>query len=339
MRRYLNKSLFYQGDSNILPLLLVCYTGIFFILNLLINDWFICIPSQVLYTTNYKYLKLIVDTDIIIILYLYIFMVYSISVGMFKRKKWATLLSGPFTKKDVRRRELLIVIISTIIFFIMYFLIVWKGYIRNYELISYLNNFKNLIAIDLIKMISLSLFIIGVLFLLDSIFSNLYFLIFSVVFLGIYGLSFLYNTNMIISGLKVDYRQHIFNFVNEFLFNNNYYDLNIRRILLVLGIISVMGIVFLIISSVLTNKIKVENMTESIMFEFPKIIGRFMAYTFIGLILSPIIINFINYYIFYYELTWGMEITFRILLIVVLSIISYLFIQKLKRKRKSGLII
>ena len=339
MRRYLNKSLFYQGDSNILLILFVCYTGIFFILNILINDWFIYLPSQVLYTTNYKYLKLILDTDITIILCLYIFIVYSISVGMFKRKKWATLLSGPFTKKDIRRRELLIVIISTIIFFIMYFLIVYKGYIRNYELITYLNNFKNLIAIDLIKMISLALFIIGVLFFLDSIFSNLYFLIFSLVFIGVYGLAFLYNINMIIYGLKVDYLHYILNLVEDFLFNNNYYDLNVKGFLLFLGIISVMGIVFLIISSILTNKIKVENMTEGIMFEFPKIIGRFMAYTFIGLILSPIIINFINYYIFYYELTWGMEITFRILLIVVLSIISYLFIQRLKKKIKSGLII
>ncbi|MBX7317100.1 hypothetical protein K4H61_13160, partial [Clostridium chauvoei] len=193
MRKYLNRSIFYQGDANIILPLVACYIGAFIFQSTIINKWFGYLKYQVLYTTTEKYLSSSNDIFILLLLVLYLSIIYMISVGIFKRKKWSTLLSGPFSKKDIRRRELILVIMSTMVFFIIYYILIISGYIRNSELISYLNVFNNVIILDFIRMFSISILVIGGLFFLDSLFSNLYMLIFSVVFIGIYSITLILN--------------------------------------------------------------------------------------------------------------------------------------------------
>ncbi|MBX7407797.1 hypothetical protein K4H42_13145 [Clostridium chauvoei] len=102
--------------------------------------------------------------------------------------------------------------------------------------------------------------------------------------------------------------------------------------------IILIGIILGLISSLLTNKIKVENMTNGIMFKIPKKVGLFMIYTFNGLLLSPFIVETINVNLFYSSMDRNVILIIGIICIIVLSVISYFIVRKIKGKRKSGLI-
>ncbi|CDG01818.1 Hypothetical Uncharacterized protein [Clostridium chauvoei JF4335] len=276
------------------------------------------------------------DIFILLLLVLYLSIIYMISVGIFKRKKWSTLLSGPFSKKDIRRRELILVIMSTMVFFIIYYILIISGYIRNSELISYLNVFNNVIILDFIRMFSISILVIGGLFFLDSLFSNLYMLIFSVVFIGIYSITLILNIEFLFN-YYIRFNS-IVKPITNFIFNYNYYNTKIIEFFTVAIMIILIGIILGLISSLLTNKIKVENMTNGIMFKIPKKVGLFMIYTFNGLLLSPFIVETINVNLFYSSMDRNVILIIGIICIIVLSVISYFIVRKIKGKRKSGLI-
>ncbi|MBX7364980.1 hypothetical protein K4H50_13235, partial [Clostridium chauvoei] len=178
--------------------------------------------------------------------------------------------------------------------------------------------------------------VIGGLFFLDSLFSNLYMLICSVVFIGIYSITLILNIEFLFN-YYIRFNS-IVKPITNFIFNYNYYNTKIIEFFTVAIMIILIGIILGLISSLLTNKIKVENMTNGIMFKIPKKVGLFMIYTFNGLLLSPFIVETINVNLFYSSMDRNVILIIGIICIIVLSVISYFIVRKIKGKRKSGLI-
>ena len=172
MKKYLNNNLFYQGDANIFLPLCMVYISTFILLLLLSNEYFSLQISRHLY--NQINSKFIFSEGGVLLLIVYIGIVYMITVGIFKRKKWSTFLAGPFSRLDIRKRELSIMVTSILIFIGMYLSIIIKNYIQYQYILIYIDDFYKIVVLDVIRIISLSTIIIGVVAVLDSIFSNLY---------------------------------------------------------------------------------------------------------------------------------------------------------------------
>lgn len=338
MKKYFNKSLFYQGDASIfLPLCLV-YIGIFIFLLIDINNYFYYDIKMYLY--NQINQNLIVSFENNLILIAYISIIYIITVGVFKRKKWSTFLSGPFSRIDIRTRELIIILISVIIYIVIFLFIVCKNYIQHYEILRYINDFYKIIIYDVLRIFSMSMLLIGCIALLDSIFANLYYLIGGVIFSFIYILLFINNYSYIFNYYmygKFYGRGYVYNGVTEYItgrsIGNEMSFLQVNCISIIfIGI----GIILLIISKILTNKMLVENMNEGIIFNLPKKIGYFMMVTFIGLLVAPFLSDIIAevYYRPYIE--EYKAIILRSGLIVIISILAHITFKNIKSAKKDS---
>lgn len=338
MKRYLNKSLFYQGDSKIIMPLLLLYLFSIIINNIAIKSYFEDDLLRRLYSINYGSAYLINTFVGILFLIFYLCIAYIISVGFFKRKKWTTLLSGPFSRMDIRKREFYLVLISASVYLISFIGIVIQKSYMYYEVIRYVDSFMIIILLDILRIISISIAVIGGLALLDSFFSNLYYMIASIIFIFIYMMGVLINYgNYITYYIESPYNQIsgarvIINYLEGY-YNNfeNYIGTTIGVSIFFI----VAGLICLFIGKKLTNKMLVENMNEGVIFNFPKKILEFMIVTFPGIILSQFIVELINERYFYYNL--GENTRWKLLIIVtgVLTVISYMSLKVIKRKFKN----
>ena len=118
MKKYFNKAIFYQGDGSILIPLLVTYVSAFIINLLATSNYFSWYIRTSLYNQGNK--ENILTFSHIFLFGLYMVVVYVITVGIYKRKKWSTLLAGPFSRMDIRKREFLIISISSIVYIIAF---------------------------------------------------------------------------------------------------------------------------------------------------------------------------------------------------------------------------
>ena len=337
MKKYLNSNLFYQGDANIfLPLCVVYVAG--FILNLItINEYFSWKIKMYLYN-HLNYYSFIFSYESVILLIIYIGIIYIITVGIFKRKKWSTFLSGPFSRIDIRARELIIVILSVIIYIIMFLSIVLKNYIQYYNILIYINDFHKILILDILRMISISTLTIGILSIMDTIFANLYYLIGAIIFSFIYIIFLLVNFNSVLSYYandKVYGLNYIYNGLMEYLdviiIGN---PISALQIISISSILIIMGIILIFTSKILTNKMLVENMNEGIIFEFPKKVASFMIVTFAGIASAPYISSIIDDIYFRYSLGEYELVAIRSVIIVVLSIITYFIFKNFKKVKK-----
>lgn len=336
MKKYLNKSLFYQGDANIFLPLCIVYVGIFIFTLIDVNNYFIYDIKGYLYNQNYE--KNIVYFENILILISYIIIIYIITVGIFKRKKWSTFLAGPFSRIDIRTRELIIILISVIIYIFIFLAVVFKNYIQHYEIIRYINDFYKVIIYDVLRIASISMITIGVLAVLDSIFANLYYLIGAGIFSFIYLLLFINNYSYIFSQYIYgrDYgSSYIYNGLSEYITGyNRGNEMTFLQVICTSMIFIIIGLILLYISKILTNKMLVENMNEGIIFNLPKKFGYFMIVTFIGLLITPFLSGIISevYYRPYIE--EYKAILLRSVLIAIISIIAHLTLKNLKKTKK-----
>ena len=332
MKKYLNKSLFYQGDAKIILPLSIAYIGVILFSKISLSNYFDWQIKQRLY--GYYQDSFVLSFDSIVILLLYLIIVYIISVGIFKRKKWSTLLAGPFSRMDIRTREFIIVVMSAIFYLLCYLVIV----VQNIEIISYIGNFKEIVIIDVIRIISISTITIGGLALLDSIFSNMYYLFGSLIFIIIYMISLLINFE--VSRYIYLYNgdrglRYLYNGIMEYLggysIGNEISNLQIACIS-VFFIIT--GIVLIFIAKKLTNKMLVEYMNEGIIFEFPRRIAKFMLITFPGIILAPILSSLIDEFYFNYTLSDLYLIFIRLVIVIIITFFSNLALKKFQNLKK-----
>jgi len=339
MKRYLNKGLFYQGDAKIsLPLLVVYFIN-YFIVYSMVGNFFSYNLRQRLY--NYwSY-----DSELILIntmenwmfMIFYYGICYLIIVGIFKRKKWSTLLSGPFSRLDIRKRELILILISFLVYLFTFILVVLQNIFLNQELIAYLGDFYKVFYLDILRIIALSLISISVVAILDSFFSNVYYFFSSIILLFLYGILLIVNFSSIIynfvNGKEYFYKirevirsYRVGEFRNEKLGVNMVIYISIALILL--------SFLFIYIAKLLTNKMKVENMNDGIIFDFPKKIMKFITSTFLGIAFSPTIVDYINEIYFNYEIAANDLVVLNILIIIGMSLISYYIIRKLEKNKK-----
>lgn len=336
MKKYLNKSLFYQGDANIfLPLCLV-YIGAFIFLLIDINNYFNYDIKMYLYNQiNQRY---IFSFENNLVLIAYIIIIYIITVGVFKRKKWSTFLCGPFSRIDIRARELIIILMSVIIYILIFLTIICKNYIQHYEILRYINNFYKILIYDTLRIFSMSILVIGGLAVLDSIFANLYYLIGGGIFSLIYLLLIISNYSYIFDYYmydKVYGRSYVYNGLSEYLTGYSIgNEMTFLQITCISIIFIVIGLILIFISKLLTNKMLVEKMNEGIIFNLPKKIGYFMIVTFVGLLITPFLSSIISevYYRPYIE--EYKAILLRTVLIAIISIIAHLTLKNFKSTKK-----
>lgn len=333
MKKYLSKGLFYQGDAKIITPLLITYIGVFVLNKNVFGGYFDWTIRSNLYNQNTN--KYVFTDSGVLVLGLYLVIIYIIAVGIFKRKKWTTLLSGPFSRIDIRKREFVIISMSLVIYIITYLIVIAQGVASNIEIIRYMGNFHEIILIDLIRIISISTIVIGGMALLDSIFSNIYYLVGSCVFIIIYAILLLGNFSSSFYMYIYDENRgvrYLENGLSEYIQGIQIGDeMSNLQIAVISAIFIITGIVLIIISKKLTNKMLVENMNEGILFTFPKKVAKFMIITFCGITIAPFLSNLINETYFYYTLVEKDLILIRLAIIIVTSIISWIIFRRVKK--------
>ncbi|WP_418223349.1 hypothetical protein [Clostridium isatidis] len=345
MRKYLNKSLLYQGDSKIIVFLCVVYLIAFFLNKSIVDDYFNYNIINKLYNlNNYSQgIEFIITGWAILLLTVYLMICYSIIVGLHKRKKWSLFLSGPFSKLDIRKREFTLMIISFLVFLFSYIISVLQNVYLNYEVLYYIGNFGTSFLLDIIRIICISILIIGCLALLDCFFSNLYFVFGSMIFILAYLFTLLINLEGYI--VMYTYANRAFNIIIEniqyyltgYYFYGNYTG-NLDKIAVILRVcgisvvLIIIGFILVFISKRITKRMLVENMNEGIIMQFPKKAGRLMLITFPGIALAPFISSLINEFYFSYNLSAKMLLLIKLLVLIIFSFISNYFLKM----KKSG---
>lgn len=336
MKKYLNKSLFYQGDANIFIPLCIVYIAAFILTLISVNNFFTYDIRQYLYNPiNIRY---VFSIDGIIILGAYISIIYIITVGIFKRKKWSTFLSGPFSRMDIRIRELIIIVMSVFIYIIIFLAIIFKNYIQYYDTLKYINDFNIIILFDILRIISISTLIIGILSILDTVFANLYYLICAGIFSFLYLVFLMVNYNPILSyyingqvyGLRYIYNG-LMEYIGAYTIGN---VISSFQIICISSFLIIIGLVLIFISKLLTNRMLVENMNEGIIFDFPKKLSCFIIITFVGIASAPFISSVLDEIYFRYSLGEYELVLLRTAIIVVVSIIAYFVFRNFKKEKK-----
>lgn len=336
MKKYFNKAIFYQGDGSILIPLLVTYVSAFIINLLSTSSYFSWSIRVCLYNQGNK--ENILTLPHIFLFGLYMVVVYVITVGVFKRKKWSTLLAGPFSRLDIRKREFLIISMSSVVYIIAFLYSILRGWASEREILRYIGGFYELVLLDTLKLICIAVLIMGVLALLDSMFSNIYYLFGTIVFSFIY-LVFLY----INFGQALSYYQDSYIYGLDYIINGSMEYIGYMnvgnpmsnfQVIMISMIILVVGIVLIFISKKLTNKMLLEDMNEGIIFNLPKKIARFMIITFPGMILALLVSEMINSMYFMYSLGIYKLSIIRLGIIIVVSIICDFILKKINIKPK-----
>lgn len=336
MKKYFNKAIFYQGDGSILIPLLVTYVSAFIINLLATSNYFSWYIRTSLYNQGNK--ENILTFSHIFLFGLYMIVVYVITVGIYKRKKWSTLLAGPFSRMDIRKREFLIISISSVVYIIAFLYSILRGWASERETLSYIGGFYELVFLDTLKLICIAVLIMGVLALLDSMFSNIYYLFGTIVFSFMY-LVFLYsNFGQALSYYKNSYiygLDYIINGIMEYIgYVNVGNHITDFQVIIISIILLVVGITLIFISKKLTNKMLLEDMNEGIIFNLPKKIARFMIITFPGMILALLVSEMIDSMYFMYSLGIYKLSIIRLGIIIVVSIICHFILKKITIKPK-----
>lgn len=336
MKKYLNSNLFYQGDANIfLPLCIVYVTSFIFTL-IATNSYFSFEINNYLY--NQMQMRFVLSYEGVFLLIAFIGIVYGITVGMFKRKKWSTFLAGPFSRIDIRARELIIIVISVIIYIAIFLTVILKNYIQYYDILVYIKDFHKIVILDVIRIISISTLTIGILAVLDTIFANFYYLIGAVILSFIYLIFFINDFSTVLSYYsygEVYGLRYVYNGLMEYISGSSIGNsISALQIICMSSVFIFIGIILIYIAKIFTNKMLVENMNEGIIFEFPKKVASFMIVTFVGLVSAPYISSLIDD--IYFRYTLGVyELAFlRAIIIVIVSIASYFIFRNFKKVKK-----
>lgn len=336
MKKYFNKTTFYQGDGSIIIPLLIVYVAAFIVNILSVSNYFDWTIKTFLYGEGFN--EGIFSFAHILFFGLYLVIVYIMTVGVFKRKKWSTLLSGPFSRMDIRKREFFIVSLSAIVYIVAFLFSILRGWCKEKEILSYMGNFHEIVLIDTLRLISVGIIIIGVLALLDSIIANIYFLFGSAIFLFIYLILLYSNFGQALSYYNDNYvygLRYVINGVMEYA-QIGYYGnpMSNFQIIIISIIIITIGSILVFIAKKLTNKMLLENMNEGIIFDFPKKIARFLIITFPGMIVSLFISEILESMYFRYNIGIYKLSLIRLVIVIVVSIACSFILKKITIKPK-----
>lgn len=285
MKKYLNKSIFFQGDAKIVTLLSVLIMIAWVALEFIINNSYNSEYRWRLYDySSYSYTLL--GASGILILGMFLVVSFIVICGLFKRKKWATLLSGPFSKIDIRKRELTLMIVSIVGFILMFLLVSIRYSIANDILVSYTKGYWTYVIIDIIRVIVIGLTITSILFVIDSLTSNMYITLGVLFAIGAYLITIMITAGSLFTwtydGARREIQDFIFNILEgvlcgakEYIYS---YEFLIGIVLLVL-----ITVICTVTTKKLIKKTKVEYMGEALVFKFTRKIAPFLLSTLIGM--------------------------------------------------------
>ena len=333
MKKYFKENIFYQGDSKIvLPLFLV-YIIAFIVNYLNINEYFRYNITNKLYR-DYMVLNIVDGLDVFC-LALYLGVIYIITSGLFKRKKWTTFLSMPYSKLDIRKREFFILFISFIIYIAIFLLMILKGCIQYYEILSYLDKFYRIIIIETLRLVSVGLLILSIICIVDTIFSNIYYIVGGVLTSFIYFIFFISNFEYILTE-KIIYKLNfidLLNIIYDYILGGMR-EFRLYEVLIISTVFLFISILLIYISKRLTNKMMVENMNEGILFSFPKKIANFLLLTLPGLIIALFSAEFIYEYNDY-NYNYYVLCMIRLIIVVVISFVVKYIIKNIKKENEN----
>lgn len=333
MKKYFKENIFYQGDGKvILPLFLV-YIIAFIVNYLKVNEYFRYTIVNRLYR-DYIVLNIVDGLDVFC-LALYLGVIYIITSGLFKRKKWTTFLSMPYSKLDIRKREFFILFISFIIYISIFLLMVLKGCIQYYEILSYLDKFYRIIIIETLRLVSVGLLILAIICIVDTIFSNIYYIVGGVLISLIYFIFFISNFEYILRE-QIVYKLNfidLLNIIYDYILGSMR-EFRLYEVLIIATVFLFISIVLIYISKRLTNKMMVENMNEGILFSFPKKISNFVLLTLPGLIIALFSSEFIYEYNDY-NYNYYMLCMIRLIIVVVISFVVKYIIKNIKKESEN----
>ena len=333
MKKYFKENIFYQGDSKIVLPLILIYIIAFIVNYLKINEYFKFNIVNRLYK-DFIILNIVSAFDIFFFT-LYLGIIYIITSGLFKRKKWTTFLSMPYSKLDIRKREFFILFISFIIYISIFLLMILKGCIQFYEVISYLDKFYRIIIIEAVRLVSIGLLILSLICIVDTIFSSIYYIIGGCLAILIYSIFFILNFEYILRA-EVIYKLNLINLLN-IIYDytlGGFREFRLYEVFIIASIFLIISIVLIYISKRLTNKMMVENMNEGILFSFPKKIAKFILLTLPGLIIALFLSEFIYTYNDY-NYNYYILILVRLIIIVISSFIIKYVIKNIKKESEN----
>lgn len=171
MKKYFNKALMYQWFNSTKIAILIGMLVWGFFSNTMIQSGISNIKNAIAYDASNSFYTFGIEEYFS--LGVIFIAIYFIGQGINKRNNDMFLYNGPYTKKQLRINTLICLLITLILFTLTYVYIAIMAYVKNIELMSIIDGYFNVMAIELMKIFVLG--IIGILFLMicDLLFSNI----------------------------------------------------------------------------------------------------------------------------------------------------------------------
>lgn len=170
MKKYLNRGLLYEWfNASKVPIVIGLITWGFIAHGILRSN---LIESKVMIATvesnNFMANSL---SEYLVLAFIFL-AIYIFANGANKRNTMMFLCSGPYTKKQIKINEIICLLITLILFTIMFIYIAVTMYVQNYEFISIVNGYIQVIFIEIVRLLLFGT--IGILFMIeiDLLFSN-----------------------------------------------------------------------------------------------------------------------------------------------------------------------
>lgn len=170
MKKYLNKGLLYFWfNSAKVPIMLgLIFWG--FLANSLLYSNLQNVKNNIAYSGT-DYFRTLFAGEYFLLGFIFL-AIYFMSGGGNKRNSTMFLTSGPYTKKQIRYNELIGLLITLILFVITYIYITVTFYVRNSQLLSIVNGYEKVIAIEVIRITLLGIIGISFMLIVDTLFTN-----------------------------------------------------------------------------------------------------------------------------------------------------------------------
>lgn len=326
MKKYLNKSIFYQGDLNLFPLFIIASVIWAISANVMISSWGMNM-SGILYNSKYYGWSTMFTPEYMVIFAILLTVCFLITVGN-KRKKWKQLMIDNFTRKDIRNREMILIYGLLLTFIVITFASIIIYYIQNRVWLQLTDLYFQDFILDIIKMGVLGFLGVTILFLIDSfVINNIACAGFIVFLCGYIFVMTIYHLNMYhyyFNGYNYSVIDQVINVLGGYKHATHF--LLIYSIVNIVALI--LGIGAFILTRKLITKIKIENMNGFFVVQFNKKIVVFMLATIFAVMsvymisigIEIISYSYVEYYIGY-------------VMFVVLSIIYFYILN-----RRDGLI-
>ncbi|SFC22328.1 hypothetical protein [Clostridium uliginosum] len=335
MKRYLNKALMYQWFNTAKVPILIGIMIWGFIANEILNDQYYQTMGDISLLDGDGFRGAYLPSYVILgVIFLSI---YFIVLGVNKRNMNMFLLSGPYTKKQIRSNELICFLITLVLFIITYIYIAITFYIRHSESFTIINGYSTIILIESIKIFLLG--IIGILFILivDSLFSNASVIALSMGFMFFSFLLILHKIDWIFrvfrNVLDVDKYINNINYIkNKFLiFNEDYSRINVRlkNFFIYCIILLVIIAIMLIVLRILQRKCGFETNNRLFSSKWSQNVISIYSAIIISMFADLIVLSDFQNHILYNSNRFNASLPLKDISILLLSDISFITIASI----------